>query len=446
MSTPLRANMLQAKVWTFVAQHLQAQQLWRSRQSITGLNVALNASEVRAQAVLEHVADGIVTATEGGLIESFNASAQRLFGYTEEEIVGQPFQLVLAPSHRDGFFYPGFAMWMLPSANEAASQRTGERGRAQERLLLPDRAGPQPDADRRDRTLTVFCIRDISGRKAHTDALEHRALHDDLTGLPNRTLFCDRIDRTLASAGRASESRALLVVDLNRFREFNATHGREQGDAVLGRSPAACAARSATGIPSRAWATTSSGSSRPRRPGWSRPSVIAWNVRQVFERPFLVGDRAGRARREHRYRVLSAARPDHGRPAAPGRAGDASGQARRQRHDGLRLRSRRSDRAADVAPQRAARRDPEGRAGPALPAEGRSDGRAAHDRRRGARALEAPDRRAADARSVHPRGRVHRADRAAHELGARRRPRASCANGRTRACGSRWRSTSRPTA
>jgi diguanylate cyclase (GGDEF)-like protein/PAS domain S-box-containing protein len=288
MSTPLRANILQAKVWTFVALHLQAQQLRRSRQSITGLNVALNASEVRARTVLEHVADGIVTTSEGGLIESFNASAQRLFGYSEDEIVGQPFQLVLAPSHRDGFFYPGYAMWMLPSANEPASQRLESEGARKNGSTFPielDLSLMQIE----DRTLTVFCIRDISGRKAHTDALEHRALHDDLTGLPNRTLFCDRIDRTLASAGRASESRALLVVDLNRFREFNATHGREQGDTVLqevaGRLRAAI----------RDWHTVARlGDDEfgilPSTPtGVVEASVIAWNVRQAFERPFHVG-------------------------------------------------------------------------------------------------------------------------------------------------------------
>ncbi len=47
--------------------------------------------------MLQNVADGIVTIDEGGLIESFNRSAQRLFGYAEQEVIGQPLGLILAP-------------------------------------------------------------------------------------------------------------------------------------------------------------------------------------------------------------------------------------------------------------------------------------------------------------------------------------------------------------
>ena len=65
------------------------------------LNAALRDSEARAQAMLQNVADGIVTADEGGLIESFNRSARRLFGYTEEEMIGQPLALILAPGDHD---------------------------------------------------------------------------------------------------------------------------------------------------------------------------------------------------------------------------------------------------------------------------------------------------------------------------------------------------------
>ena len=61
---------------------------------------------MRARAVLQNVADGIVTAGEGGLIESFNRSARRLFGYREEEVIGQPLQLIIAPSHHDDFSDP----------------------------------------------------------------------------------------------------------------------------------------------------------------------------------------------------------------------------------------------------------------------------------------------------------------------------------------------------
>jgi CheY-like chemotaxis protein len=88
--TPIIAEVLRAKVSAFVDVFLRARELQGSLESITALNAALRDSEVRARAVLQNVADGIVTAGEGGLIESFNRSAQRLFGYREDELIGRP--------------------------------------------------------------------------------------------------------------------------------------------------------------------------------------------------------------------------------------------------------------------------------------------------------------------------------------------------------------------
>ncbi len=84
--TPIRPGVLRAKVSALVDLFEQTQELQRSVDSVTELNVALRDSEVRAHAVLQNVADGIVTAGEGGLIESFNRSARRLFGYREDEV------------------------------------------------------------------------------------------------------------------------------------------------------------------------------------------------------------------------------------------------------------------------------------------------------------------------------------------------------------------------
>lgn len=75
--------------------------------------------------------------------------------------------------------------------------------------------------------------RDISYRKAQTAALEHLATHDALTNLPNRTLFFDRLHRTLLAAQRVKESFGLLIIDLDRFKEINDTLGHHIGDLIL---------------------------------------------------------------------------------------------------------------------------------------------------------------------------------------------------------------------
>lgn len=64
-------------------------------------------------------------------------------------------------------------------------------------------------------------------------ALQHQALHDALTGLPNRTLIQDRLHQAILAAQRHNESFALLMMDLNRFKEINDTLGHHVGDRVL---------------------------------------------------------------------------------------------------------------------------------------------------------------------------------------------------------------------
>ena len=71
--------------------------------------------------------------------------------------------------------------------------------------------------------------------------LEHQALHDALTKLPNRALFHDRLRSTLSSAQRSQELFALVALDLDLFKEINDTLGHHAGDLVLQHVAKACA-------------------------------------------------------------------------------------------------------------------------------------------------------------------------------------------------------------
>src|SRR2546422_551425 len=81
-------------------------------------------------------------------------------------------------------------------------------------------------------------------RKRVESRLAHQALHDDLTGLPNRALFLDRLGQALSRLGRHSTTVAVLFLDLDRFKAVNDAFGHAAGDELL----RAVAARLASGL------------------------------------------------------------------------------------------------------------------------------------------------------------------------------------------------------
>ena len=80
----------------------------------------------------------------------------------------------------------------------------------------------------------LLCIaRDISEREDAEQRIEHLAYHDTLTGLPNRTLLTDRVNRALARARRNGQIGALLFLDLDKFKRINDSLGHSVGDELL---------------------------------------------------------------------------------------------------------------------------------------------------------------------------------------------------------------------
>src|SRR6185503_3095019 len=74
---------------------------------------------------------------------------------------------------------------------------------------------------------------DVTGPTMAAEALRRQALHDGLTGLPNRSLLNDRLHQALRAAQRNSSSVALLVMDLDQFKEINDALGHHHGDRLL---------------------------------------------------------------------------------------------------------------------------------------------------------------------------------------------------------------------
>lgn len=87
--------------------------------------------------------------------------------------------------------------------------------------------------NRKQITHYVILQEDISEQKEHREQLEYLAMHDALTGLPNRTLFNDRLEQAIIAASRENEPLAVMLMDLNNFKNINDTMGHQVGDGIL---------------------------------------------------------------------------------------------------------------------------------------------------------------------------------------------------------------------
>jgi diguanylate cyclase (GGDEF)-like protein/PAS domain S-box-containing protein len=191
--------------------------------------VALQDSEKRMRSVLDNVSDGLATIDQAGVIESANPAVVKLFGYLEDELVGQPADILIATTHRSGFINYLQHRLKQDIPVSGAHETMGKRKTGSLFPLEFVVSAMQVGA----RHLFVATMRDISERKAHTDALEYQALHDALTGLPNRSLFGDRLRQALLGARRNQNMFGVLLLDLDRFKDINDALGHDRGDSLL---------------------------------------------------------------------------------------------------------------------------------------------------------------------------------------------------------------------
>jgi diguanylate cyclase (GGDEF)-like protein/PAS domain S-box-containing protein len=191
--------------------------------------VALQDSEKRLRSVLDNVSDGLATIDQSGVIESANPAVVKLFGYLESELVGQPADILIATTHRSGFINYLQHRLKQDIPVSGAHETMGKRKTGSLFPLEFVVSSMQVGA----RHLFVATMRDISERKAHTDALEYQALHDALTGLPNRSLFGDRLRQALLGARRNQNMFGVLLLDLDRFKDINDALGHDRGDSLL---------------------------------------------------------------------------------------------------------------------------------------------------------------------------------------------------------------------
>jgi diguanylate cyclase (GGDEF)-like protein/PAS domain S-box-containing protein len=163
-----------------------------------------------------------------GIVTLVNPATERLMGFGSGEMVGTNFMGFVAPADRER---AGALLARLAAGGDVTSEELGVVAKDGHRVFVEASARPV-EVD--GQLVGVEGIaRDVTERHARQETLVHQALHDPLTGLPNRTLFVDRLAQALARAERRSSRVAVLLLDLNNFKLINDSLGHGVGDEVL---------------------------------------------------------------------------------------------------------------------------------------------------------------------------------------------------------------------
>ncbi|MCG5444949.1 EAL domain-containing protein [Micromonospora sp. NIE79] len=222
---------------TFSQQERIARSAWQARDEV---EQALRASEARFRAVFTGAAIGIGIAGVDGRIIDVNQAFADMLGYSIEELREIN---VAALFHADD----AAGMWelyqeMIEGKHDAA--RVEKRyHRKDGTVVWTDLAVSLIRHEGRPR-FTVAMIEDITERYELQQRLRFQALHDPLTGLPNRTLFFETLGRVLDTAG-VGQQVGVCFLDLDGFKAINDSLGHDLGDRLLvmiGRRLAACVA------------------------------------------------------------------------------------------------------------------------------------------------------------------------------------------------------------
>lgn len=162
-------------------------------------------------------------------IITVNPAFTKVTGYSLNEVIGKN-PSILSSGRHDLAFYQ--AMWgAIESSGEWVGEIWNRRKNGEiypERLAINTIWNPDGSIHRR---IAIFS--DITDRNEALEKIEQLAFFDQLTQLPNRKLFHDRLAQEIRRAHRDKTILALLFIDLDRFKEVNDAHGHDVGDLLL---------------------------------------------------------------------------------------------------------------------------------------------------------------------------------------------------------------------
>jgi len=174
---------------------------------------------------IDQLLEAICVVDANGCFLYLSSGCERIFGYQSSEMIGRPMIELVHPDDRER---------TLLAASEimAGDQKID----FENRYIRKDGQIAYIQWSARwseDQNVRVAVARDITKHKQLLEQLQHIAFYDPLTQLPNRALFDDRLQQSLARARREQGMLALCFVDLDKFKEVNDRYGHAAGDLCL---------------------------------------------------------------------------------------------------------------------------------------------------------------------------------------------------------------------
>lgn len=161
---------------------------------------------------------------------NWNPSAEYIFGYTREEALGRHAMELIVP---EGAGAHVATIWENLLRSSGGQRSTNENITKAGDTIICEWYNTSL-VDEHGQLIGVTSLaQDITEQKLAEQRLNHLAYHDDLTGLPNRALFHDRLTQAMAVSGRHNELAGIMIMDLDRFKDINDTLGHAVGNKLL---------------------------------------------------------------------------------------------------------------------------------------------------------------------------------------------------------------------
>lgn len=179
--------------------------------------------------IFEHLSSGLIITDAHGIIQSVNPAFSKITGYSSAEVLGKNPRILHSGRQSDEFYHD---LWdSLKNKGYWQGELWNRRKNGE---IYPQFQIMTAIRDE-DNHITQFAsiFTDITERKHHEELIRYQAYHDILTGLPNRSLFYDRLNHCILQSKRHNTIFAVMFLDLDRFKSINDTFGHDVGDALL---------------------------------------------------------------------------------------------------------------------------------------------------------------------------------------------------------------------